>query len=287
MPADGTRPQVELDIMEGLRAEGFIRGTNMEIEWRHTEGDRSLFPVIAQQFVTAPVDILIASTTSAAIAAQAATHTIPIVMQGAADAVDYGVVMDYSHPGGNITGTAFDNTQEALKRLELFHEAFPTIKWVVVLGTDPSAIHASARLTLLRRTAASLGIEISAPVLETDDDVPRVLESAANGGGLMTGTTSFGSTARILSFAAERRIPAIYSRQENVQAGGLMSYGSNRRELRLPVGRFVRKIVAGVLPGEIPVQIPSKFDLAVNLGAAERAGLKLPTSVLARATVFR
>jgi putative ABC transport system substrate-binding protein len=284
LPADGSRPLLEQEVDEGLRDAGYVAGENMTIEWRHAQGNAELLSVFANELVRLPVDILIASTTSAALAAKTATSTIPIVMQGCGDPIEYGLIQSYAHTGGNLTGTAFSNAAETAKRLELLREAFPATSRVVVIGNVPSA--RPAFFVELRRAADAMGIQLSAPEMRTDDDVSRALSSADAGDVLLVvgNTLVFQNIPRIVSFAAERRLPAGYSREADVRAGGLLSYGSNRREMRTRVGSYVHRIAAGAVLADLPVELPQKFDFAVNLGTAQRAGFSLAASLLSRAT---
>lgn len=286
LPADGARPPVEQDVNEGLRDEGLVAGTNMTIEWRHTQGSSELYGVFADELVRLPVDILIASSGSAITAARAATSTIPIVMSGGPDPIENGWIRSYARPGGNVTGPAFSNVAESVKRLELLHEAFPTISRVVAIGNVPFVTNGAAILTELRRAADTLGVRLSAPEMSTYDDLSRGLSSAGSADALLIlgNTLTFENVDRIIAVAAERRLPAVYSREEYVTAGGLLSYGSNRQAIRKGVGWYVRRIAEGASPGDLAVRLPQRFDLAVNLATAQRAELALPASVLGRAT---
>lgn len=281
-PSDGTRPSVELDIMDGLREQGLIHGQNIDIEWRHAEGKPELLPVFANEFVRRPVDILIASTTSAARAAKAATASVPIVMQGAADALDEGIVSDYAHPGANITGTALASTEEAIKRVELLHDVFPAISRVLLI--DPRST--PRRVAEVRRAAESLGINLVSPTLRTDKDIRQLLEGVATDTGLVLVPSAliFQNTRHIITAAAERRIPVVYSRPQDVHAGGLMSYGADRKEVRRAVGPFIRRILDGAAPGDLPVYLPQRFEFVVNTTTVERAGWRIPASILLGAT---
>jgi putative ABC transport system substrate-binding protein len=200
-------------------------------------------------------------------------------MQGVADPLEWGVVDNYAHPGGNITGTAFDNTDEAIKRVELFRDAFPAIDHVIVVGIYSTTI--TTRLEEIRRAGDKLGVAVDIPFTDTPDKLERALDMARGAGIVVGGSVSL-DTSRVIEFASASRIPAIFARSENVTAGGLMSFGGDRRELRFAVGRFVKEIVAGAAPGDIPVLFTNRFDLLLNQGVAERSGFTLPRSVLAR-----
>ena len=286
LPADGSRPLGEQDINEALREEGFVAGKNMTIEWRQVQGNSDLFLVFAHELVNLPVDILITSTGAGALAAKNATSTIPIVINGCPDPIEQGIIQSYARPGGNVTGSAFSNVSETIKRLELLREAFPAISRVVVIGNVAGNVFFPPLLAELRKAAAPMGIEVGAPEVRTDDDVQRALEGAIGSDALLAlgNTLTFQNIPRIVSFAAAQRLPAVYSQDAFVTAGGLMSYGSDRREGRRRVASFVRRIADGASPAILPVELPTKFDLAVNLATAGRAGFSLPASVMARAT---
>lgn len=202
VPADGSRPVLEQHAMEGLRAEGYVVDQNMTIQWRHADGKIEQFPVFANELIKLPVDILIAATSQAAVAAKAATSTLPIIMLGCGDPIDYGLIDNYSRPGANVTGTAFSNPSEATKRMELLHEAFPALTGVVVIGVLPTGNPNTP--TELGRTAAALGLRLVTPQLRTDDDVAQALALAgpADGIVILGNTLVFQNTARIVSFAS-------------------------------------------------------------------------------------
>ena len=286
LPVDGSAPLVEQDVDQGLRDAGYLAGENMTIEWRHAQGNPGLYLVFANEFVELPVDVLIASPGTAVQVAKAATSAIPIVMHGCPDPIENGLIQSYSHPGGNVTGPAFSNVAEVTKRFELLREAFPATSRVLVIGNVLVATNAPAVLAELRRTSTAMGVELVAPELRTDDDVDGALNGASGADALLV----FGSTlispniGRIVAFAAERRLPAVFAQEAHVRAGGLFSYASDRRVDRRRVGSYVRRIVEGARPGDLPVELPQKFDLAVNLGTARRAGLSIPRSLLDRAT---
>jgi putative ABC transport system substrate-binding protein len=283
LPIDGSRPELEQDVMEGLRDEGYFVDQNMTIEWRHAEGKLERLPVFVDELIKKRVDILIAGTTQAALAAKAATTTLPIIMLGCGDPIDYGVIDSYSRPGANITGTAFSNLNEATKRIELLHEAFPSLTGVVVIGVIPTGNPNTP--TELRRTADALGLRLVAPQLRTDDDVAQALAIAEPTDGIVIvgNALVFQNVARIKTFASGRQLAVVYSRADDVRTGGLMSYGSNRKQIRLAVAPYVRRIAEGADPRLLPVQLPTKFDLAMNLQSAARSGLAPAASVVARA----
>ena len=275
-------PQQQLDIEEGLRDAGFIGGVNMAITWRHAQGDRSMFADAAREFAAANMDVIIAATTTATLAAKAATSTIPIVMVGVGDPVESGVITSVAHPGGNVTGTAFSNTDEGVKRLELLNRAFPGISKVVLLDPEIS----ERRRERMTDAARALHLDLRIPRIVADQDFASVFGDLPADAGVveMGHTLIWRNRDRIVALAAERRVPVVYSRQDDVEAGGLMSYGTDRKEFRVRTGYFVRQIVDGARPGDLPVQLDWKYDLAVNLAAASRAGITIPQHVLLQAT---
>jgi ABC-type uncharacterized transport system substrate-binding protein len=284
LPTDGSRPLLEQDVMEGLRGEGYLVDQNMTIEWRHADGKIEQFPVLAKELIKLPVDILIAATSQAAVAAKAATSTLPIIMLGCGDPIDYGLIENYSRPGANVTGTAFSNLSEATKRVEILHEAFPALTGVVVIGVLPTGNPNTP--TELRRTAATLGLRLVAPELRTNEDVAQALAMVGPTDGIVIlgNALVFQNTARIASLASQRHVPAVFSREADVRAGGLMSYGSNRKEIRLSMAPYVRRIAKGAAPGLLPVKLPTRFDFVVNQQVAINSGLSPAPSILRQAT---
>ena len=283
---DGSPPRVELDVMEGLHAAGFIDGVNMSIEWLHTEGDPKRFTEIVKSFVDDHVDLIVASSGSAIRAAKQATSTIPIVMAGMPDPDEEGIIQSYQHPGGNITGMAFSNGDELRKRIELFHEAFPRKTRLLVICVPDIDGEREQRIAQAQAVGRTFNMDVDTPLLTTGDEIARALAAmTADEGIVLLGyTLTWANTPKIIKFASVRKTPVVYSRLDDVKSGGLMSYGSSRHELRVGVGAYVRKIVDGARPGDLPVGGPTLYDLGVNQQTAVAAGFALPASVLGKAT---
>ena len=271
--------------MEGLHAAGFIDGVNMSITWLHTEGDPTLYAALVRALVDARVDIIIASSGSAIREAKKATSTIPIVMAGMPDAVEAGVIQSYQHPGGNVTGMAFSNGKELRKRIELFHETFPRIPRLLVVCVPDIDGERERRIDEVKSVGRTLNIEVETPLMRTNEDVGRALTVVGSNEGivLLGYTLAWANTPAIIRFAATTKTPVVYSRLNDVEDGGLMSYGSNRHEIRVGVGGYVRKIVDGARPSDIAVSEPELYDLGINLRTAAQSGFTLPSSVLAMA----
>ena len=271
---------------EGLKEGGFVEGQNVAIEYRFAEGQAARLPALAADLVRRPVAVITASGNEALIAAKAATTTIPIVFASGDDPVKLGFVTSLSRPGGNVTGVSFVDTELAAKRLELLRELIPKVITVAALlyTNNPS-------FDLLRRnleTAAhSLGQQILVLSAASDRDFERAFETFVRQrvGGLVVAGGAFllGRRDQITALAARHAIPAIYGQRAYVAAGGLMSYGTSIADAYRQVGVYVGRILKGAKPTDLPVMQPTKFELVINLKTAKALGLRIPSSIPARA----
>jgi ABC-type uncharacterized transport system substrate-binding protein len=279
-------PPLAEAFRQGLRNLGYVKGQNITIEYRYSEGKDSRLPDLAGELVRLKVDVIFAPTTTAALAAKNATSEIPIITATAADHVGSGLAASLARPGGNVTGLSLMASLEISgKQLELLKEALPKLTRVVALA-DPANPPTAGLLKAAEQAARSLGVQLR--VVEARD--PNELEGAFStikkehaGALLVIGSPFIGSNPRIVSFAASGRLPAMYPYTESVDAGGLMSYGPNRPDLFRRAAVYVDKILKGSKPAALPIEQPMKFEFVINLKTAKQLGLTIPQSVLYRA----
>jgi putative tryptophan/tyrosine transport system substrate-binding protein len=277
-------------IRLALRDLGYIKGQNIAIEYRYTEGKRDQAPELAAELVRLKVDIIVvAGGASWILAAKNATKTIPIVMTGAgADPVKEGLIESLARPGGNVTGITNLIRELGGKRLELLKEAVPRLARVAALY-DP-AIPGTTREVKedLPVAARALGLTVRSWEVRDADGFEKVFAALnterpdglyVTGGGQM-----FADRKRIAGFALKSQRPSTYSSREAVDVGGLMSYGADLADSYRRVAYFVDRILKGAKPADLPVEQPTKFELVINIKTAKQIGLTVPPEVLARAT---
>jgi len=286
-PAISTR--LREAFVQGLRDLGYIEGRNLVIEYRDADGKVERLPALAAELVALKVDVIVASGTLAALAARRATKTLPIVFSPAGDPVGSGLVTSLARPGGNVTGLSAFAPELVGKRLELLKEAVPGISRVAVLW-QPGAFGERTEQDTLKRAevaARDLGMPLQFVEARGPDDFARAFSdmSRARASALaVLASNMFNSERRrLVDLAAEKRLPAVYSARELVDAGGLMSYGANLADLNRRAATYVDRILKGTKPADLPVEQPTKFELIINLKTANALGLTIPQSVLGRA----
>jgi putative ABC transport system substrate-binding protein len=256
------------------------------IESRYADGKENRLPDLATELVQRKVEVIITTGTQASSAAKKATTTIPIVMGAAGDPVGTGLVASLARPGGNITGLASISPDVRGKRLELLMEVVPKVSLVAVLSisNDPTS---ALQLKETQEAARSLGVHLQMLELGESNDFDSIFGAAkkARAGALDVLSSAFITAHRkeILEYAAKYRLPAIYDDREFTEAGGLMSYGTNRIDMYRRAAVYVDKILQGRKPADLPVEQPKKFEFIINLKAAKQIGLTIPPNVLARA----
>jgi len=273
-------------LEQGLRDLGYIEGQNITIEHRYAEGMAERLPDLAAELVQLKVDVIVASGSPSTQAAKNATKTIPIVMTNVNDPVEIGLIASLAQPGGNVTGLSNVGSDLGGKQLELLKEAFPTVSHVAILWDSANPGNA---LWLGQMKVAAEGLRIT--LQPVDVHGPRDIEPAlsairkehASGVGALRTSVTNNYRTRIVDFAAKSRLPAMYPDREFVEVGGLMSYGPNFRDLYRRAATYVDKILKGAKPANLPVEQPTKFELAINLKTANQIGLNIPPNVLARA----
>jgi putative ABC transport system substrate-binding protein len=281
--APGFAPQLE-GFRKGLGEAGYVEGRNVVVEYRWAEDHYDRLPALAAELVQRRVDMILASGPPAAVAAKAATTTIPVVFVVGFDPVGAGLVGSLSRPGGNLTGMYLYIGGLVTKKLELLHEMTPDVDRfaVVVNPGTPSAKLDSAEIETASHAAPAVSV-ISA---STDDEIDSVLaDFAVSKTAAIVGTDTFyfAHRAHLVVVAARKRVPAIYYAREFVTAGGLMSYGANIPDIYRQAGSYAARILKGAKPADLPVQQPTRFELVINLKSAKALGLDVPPTLLARA----
>jgi putative ABC transport system substrate-binding protein len=272
---------------QGLRELGYREGENIVIEWRSAEGKRERGRALAEELVRLKVDVLVTGGAGATRPAKDVTKTIPIVMAQDDDPVGNGHVASLARPGGNITGLSSLGSELSGKRLELLKESVPKISRVAVFGTSSEPGNARG-LTDTELAAGILKIKLQYVNILSGKDIEPGFRAAvtrkADGIVMSVGgpiLNSYGTEIRDL--AVKHRLPAIYGRPNDPEAGGLMSYSANSDDLFRRAATYVDKILKGAKPAELPVEQPIKFEFIINLKAAKQIALTIPPNVLARA----
>jgi putative tryptophan/tyrosine transport system substrate-binding protein len=269
-----------------LRESGFTDGENVTLQIRAADGHYERLPALANELVAMPARVIVAFALPAALAAKAATQTIPVVFTSGADPVAFGLVPSLSRPGGNLTG--FSNYFGSLgaKRLELLRELVPAAGVVGIL-VNPSNANASEHTEGLRAAARALGQPISVIQADSDAEIEAAFAAFTRervGALLISDDPAYIAKAKLLvGLVARYAFPTIYHTSEFTAAGGLISYGARISDGVRVVGAYVARILRGARPGDLPVQQPDKFYLAVNIRTARSLNLVVPPAVLARA----
>jgi putative ABC transport system substrate-binding protein len=278
-------------IRQALRELGYIEGQNIATEYRYAEGKANRYPELAAELVRLKVDIIVVAGGGRLIlTAKNATKTIPIVMVGAViDPVKAGIIDSLARPGGNVTGLTNLAVELGGKRLELLKAAVPKIARVAVLYEPALRFIRIEVKEVLPVAARALGLIIQPWEVRSADGFEKVFATLnkqrpdglyvpGSGGPLMSAHQK-----RIVDFTLKSRLPSMYNNREPVEAGGLMSYGTDLADSYRRVATYVDKILKGRKPADLPVEQPTKFEFIVNLKAAEQSGLTIPPNVLARA----
>jgi putative tryptophan/tyrosine transport system substrate-binding protein len=273
---------------QGLRDLGYIEGKNIVIEWRSGEGNRDRQRALAAELVRLKVYVIVAGGSGDIRAAKEATTTIPIVMINGGDAVGSGFVASLARPGGNITGLSNLRPELSGKRLELLKEIVPRLSRVAIFVSSTSQDDYAQILKELDLAAGPLGAKLQYLDILSPKDVETAFRSAVKerAGAVLfrvPGPILSSQRPQIAELAVKSRLPAIYERAEEVEAGGLMSYGLSFTDLDRRAAVYVDKILKGAKPADLPVEQPKKFELVINLKAAKQIGLTIPPNVLARA----
>jgi putative ABC transport system substrate-binding protein len=273
---------------EGLKQGGYVEGQNVAVEYRWAEGQNDRLPRLAAQLVERQVNVLVAAGgTPSALAAKAATTTIPIVFGVAVDPVEVGLVTSLSRPGGNLTGVTNLNAEVGPKRLELLHELLPKATSIAVLVDPTSPTLAETFSRELEPAARTLGFKLHTLHATSDRDLDVAFASLARlpADALVIGPgTLFAARGeRLGALTVRYAIPTIFQYRPFAAAGGLLSYGSDEAEYFHLVGNYAGRILKGEKPADLPVQQSTKVELIVNLKTARTLGLTVPLTLLGRA----
>ena len=274
-------------FLKGLGESGYEDGRNVAIEYRWAEGQNDRLPAMAADLVHRQVAVIAATTTPAALAAKAATATIPIVFESATDPVRFGLVASLSRPGGNVTGVTQTNAEVAPKLLELLHELLPTARVIGLLVNPAGGDLAAVQIRDFTSAAQTLGVELHILNASTDGDFDAVFANLIQlrAGGLVISTDPFftSRSEQLAALAASRAVPAVYKGHEFAAAGGLLSYGTDIAETFRLAGTYTGRILKGEKPADLPVQQAAKVELIINLKTAKALGLTFPITILGRA----
>jgi putative ABC transport system substrate-binding protein len=286
-----TSPDANVDRLrgfrQGLREQSYVEGENAAVEYRWAENQIDRLPELAAELVRRQVSVLAALGDPAAFAAKAATATIPTLFLVAGDPVRLGLVASIPRPGGHITGINIVNAELAAKRMELLRVLVPPIVRIAVFVNPADMTLIAPQLKGVEVAARAMGLQIQIVGANTADEIDAAFGSLERErpDALFVATTPFLNARRVqlVQLAAFHRLPATYAQRDYVQAGGLMSYGSNIVDAYRQLGIYAGRVLKGAKPADLPVQQPTKFEFVINLRTAKAFGLDLPPSVLALA----
>jgi putative ABC transport system substrate-binding protein len=286
----GSSPSVVGSLIQafeqGLRDLGYVKGSNIAIEYRSDDGRAENTPALAAELVRLKVDVMVVSLTERALVAKKATMTIPIVVVNAGDPVASGLVDSLAHPGGNVTGLSRNNAEHTGKNLELLIAAVPSVSRVAVLS-NPTNPLAQSMIRSVTNAADRLHLRLTIVKARGRNELDGAFTAIPRehaGAVLVLGDGMFWvARARIAELALARQLPSMFMNSEHVEAGGLLSYAANSVEPYRRAAVYVDKILKGAKPGDLPVEQPTTFELVINLKTAKALGLTIPPSLLLRA----
>ncbi len=281
-----TNPPLLAAFRQGLSETGYVEGQNLAIEYRWAEGHYDRLPALAADLVGRKVDLIMASSPPSALAAKSATSTIPIVFRGGADPVGDGLVASLARPRGNLTGVGFGGADLTAKRLELLSELVPRAG-VIALLVNPNVSNAEGIIRDVQEAARTKGLQLHVLKAGSESEIDTAFTSLVqlHAGALVVSADPFLSNRReqLVALASRHAVPAIYAWREFAASGGLISYGPSLRAAFGLIGIYVGKILKGAKPSDLPVQQPTKFELAINIKTAKSLGLTVPPTLLAQA----
>jgi putative ABC transport system substrate-binding protein len=274
-------------FQQGLGDLGYIDGQNVTIKARWAEGNTERLPELAADLVGQKVDLIVSTGgTLTALAAKAATTNTPVVFTAGGDLVRVGLISSLARPGGNLTGLNLLTTELGIKRLELLKETFPKIRRVGILGNPANPNH-TIQMNETQAAAKELGLQVQVLEARNLNEVEAVFsnlsEKSVSALLMLPDAMLNAHRERSAELATKSRVPAIFEFKEFVEAGGLMSYGTNIVAVYRRVAVYIDKIVKGAKPSELPVEQPTNFEFVINLKAAKQMGLTIPPNVLSRA----
>jgi putative ABC transport system substrate-binding protein len=270
---------------QGLSEAGYVEGQNVAIEYRYAEDHYDRLPALAADLVDRKVDLIVANSPPAALAAKSATSTIPIVFRGGADPVGDGLVASLARPGGNLTGVSMLLDELTAKRLVLLTELVPRAQVIALLMNPSNRTSAERVIREVEEAARTRGSQLHVLKAGSEGEIDTAFASLVElqTGALVVAADPFLSSRReqIVALASRHAVPSIYAWREFAAAGGLISYGASLTSAFRLVGRYAGKVLKGTKPADLPVQQPTTFELVINLKTAKALGLAVPPTVLA------
>jgi putative ABC transport system substrate-binding protein len=277
----GDAPDYLAYFKHGLVEAGYSEDRNVKIEYRYAEGHFERLPELVADLVARKVSIIaIPNTTASAVAAKAATKTIPIVFSLGSDPVRIGLVASLNHPGGNLTGLTALQTAVTAKRLQLLHELMPRVTTIAFFVNSANSALAESDTNEAQETARELGVNllVLSASNQSEIDAAFAILAREHAGALLTNSESLFMVHSdyLAALTARHALPALYAYRENVVAGGLMSYGSNFLNAARELGLYTGRILKGEKPGDLPVQQATKLDFVINMKTARSLGIEVP-----------
>jgi putative ABC transport system substrate-binding protein len=270
---------------QGLSEAGYVEGQNVAIEYRYAEDHYDRLPALAADLVDRKVDLIVANSPPAALAAKSATSTIPIVFRGGADPVGDGLVASLARPGGNLTGVSMLLDELTAKRLVLLTELVPRAQVIALLMNPSNRTSAERVIREVEEAARTRGSQLHVLKAGSEGEIDTAFASLVElqTGALVVAADPFLSSRReqIVALASRHAVPSIYAWREFAAAGGLISYGASLTSAFRLVGHYAGKVLKGTKPADLPVQQPTTFELVINLKTAKALGLAVPPTVLA------
>jgi len=271
---------------QGMRELGYVEGRDYEFEIRYANGDVNRIPPQIAELVRLKPDIIVSGTMAGVIAAKKLTDIIPIVAEGLTDPIGFRVAASHARPGGNVTGVLLTVEDLPTKLLALALEMVPSANKIGLLVNPGNPIQSVFQRSL-EVAATALGVELIALEVPSPDDLQAAIQRLARQRVKMVVTLQdlmfLNERKRIALFAMAERLPTLFGYRENVEDGGLMSYGTDLRESYRRTATFVDKILKGAKPGDLPIEFPTKLELVINLTTAKALGIEIPPNLLARA----
>jgi putative ABC transport system substrate-binding protein len=273
-------------LRSGLRQLGYQEGENITIVYKYAEGKTDRLPQLAKELISEKPDVIVVGGTAVAVAAKNATSTVPIVVAGAGDLVEAGLIKSFMYPGGNVTGVARLSADFFGDRLKLIKEISPKASQVTALSNPNNPGHGRALKDAELGVRAS-GLSFQSVAARSANELERAIGAAAKEGAsalfLMTDAMFNANLARVAQLAIKHRLPSVYDRADYVDAGGLMSNGANLPDLSRRAVEYIHQIFKGAKPSDLTLVQPNKFDLAVNLKTAQQIGVTFLPETVARA----
>ena len=273
-------------LRDGLHELGYDEGKNIALVYRFAEGKPERLPQLARELVEDKPDVIVVGGTAVAVAAKKATTTIPIVVAGAGDLVEAGLIKSYMFPGGNITGVGRMSPDFFGSRIKLIKEILPKATLIAFLSNPKNPGHARNRKDA-ELGAQSSGLSVHSATAQSANELDGAIANAAKAGSsalfILTDALFNSHVSQIAQAALKNHLPAVYDRADFVEAGGLASYGVNLPDLSRRAAEYVDQIFKGKKPGELTLVQPTKFDLTFNLQTAKQIGVAIPPEMLAKA----